>query len=426
MSFPKLKRITCASLTCFILSGGIIAHADSETISKSHDPFLDSMLKALDERKLSEAEMEKVSAYIQKHPDDPDGHLVMSDAYFKLGMTGMYAEELEKAWRLSSNSMLYLLAALKARMISDDPGSFYILVDEAFAKYKNDPKKLNSLGALFQQNNQNALALRFLKRATEAAPDNFEYLGNYCASLLAQKKYKQVIENAQTLYSNPQSKTSGALLLGVAYYNLNVPAKAIAYLSEAYAAAPTHAEIAEAYYDALMSNGRKAEATQVALMALATQPLLGTHMETLKNKIKPLIANASVTDIESGIKKVAAILPPGRALAYFYFALGDLLDKSGRYLNAVHCFSKGLEMDPSFGRAHMRLARDLEILGFRGDAVKQNYSLAAELTPPGDQEVMARYERMKERSKAEDRDIAGKLKKRFNKMRYGFTDATEE
>jgi tetratricopeptide (TPR) repeat protein len=146
----------------------------------------------------------------------------------------------------------------------------------------------------------------------------------------------------------------------------------------------------------------------------------------LKNKIKPLIANASVTDIESGIKKVAAILPPGRALAYFYFALGDLLDKSGRYLNAVHCFSKGLEMDPSFGRAHMRLARDLEILGFRGDAVKQNYSLAAELTPPGDQEVMARYERMKERSKAEDRDIAGKLKKRFNKMRYGFTDATEE
>jgi tetratricopeptide (TPR) repeat protein len=222
--------------------------------------------------------MEKVSAYIQKHPDDPDGHLVMSDAYFKLGMTGMYAEELEKAWRLSSNSMLYLLAALKARMISDDPGSFYILVDEAFAKYKNDPKKLNSLGALFQQNNQNALALRFLKRATEAAPDNFEYLGNYCASLLAQKKYKQVIENAQTLYSNPQSKTSGALLLGVAYYNLNVPAKAIAYLSEAYAAAPTHAEIAEAYYDALMSNGRKAEATQVALMALATQPLLGTHM----------------------------------------------------------------------------------------------------------------------------------------------------
>lgn len=418
---PKLKTIIVYASAAFILLGsvqGVTADIGSAA-TKEHDPFLDSMLKALDSRKLTDDEMQKVSLYIQEHPSDPDGHLVMSDAYFKVGMTGMYAEELEKAWRLSSNSMIYLLAALKARMISDDRASFDSLVNEAYAKYANDPKKLNSLGTLFQQNNQNELALRFLKRASEVDPSHAEYMGNYCASLLAQKQYKQVIENAKALYSNQQSKLSGALLLGVAYYNLNMPGTALPYLSEAYAAAPTHAETAEAYYDALIATGRKREATQVALMALAMQPLFGNHMDSLKNKIRPVIADASVEELQGGIKQVSAVLPAGRALAYFYFALGDLLDKSGRYLNAVHCFSKGLELDPSFGRAHMRLARDLEILGFTGDVIERNYTLAAELTPPGDSEVKAKYERMKERSKIADRDIAAKLKTALNKMRYG-------
>ncbi len=419
MTMRKLLSGALAGLMLIFLVPAVRSadKPDDGLATHQHAPFLVNMKALLNSRAPSTGELEKLSAYIQQYPNDPDGHLVIANAYNKLGMDGMYAEELEKAWRLSPGSLLYLFSALKARAVTDDHPSFDHLVDEAFQSYKNDANTLSKMGQLFQDNNQNTLAIRFLTRAVELDPKTLQLLCSYCYSLLALRRYRELISATAPLFLNEKTRTVANLLRGLAWYNLNQSEKAEPLLAEAYREAPEQAEIAEAYFDILVATGKRCYAVQPALMALALQPPFGKHMIVLKAKVKPIIARARTSDLEDGIMLVNKTIPPNRSLALFYFALGDLLDKSDRVLNAAHCFSAGLFLDRSLGRAYMRLAHDMEILGAAPDKVMDLYEQAA-LMSRDDREVMAKYERMKARMPALDKDIAGKIKCAINNVRY--------
>jgi tetratricopeptide (TPR) repeat protein len=399
------------------LAAGATEQEKDGLATRKHDPFLASMRNFLQKRECSPEELDKLKAYIQVHPDDPDGHLVLANAYNKMGMEGMYAEELEKAWHLSPDSLMYLFVALKARAITDDHTSYDRLVDEAFQTFQQDKQKLEKLGQLFQDNNENELALRFLTRALELDRQDLQVLCTYCNSLMACKKYKELIRAAAPLFGRDNTRALACLLTGVAWYNLNQLDKAVPLLAKAYRGAPDRPEIAEAYFDVLMAEGKESEALEPALMALALQPPFSAHMTALKAKVKPVIARASTSDLQEGIKQVTLNMPPYRPLAFFFFALGDLLDKSDRVLNAANCFSKGLSLDPTLGRAYMRLGYSMEKLGEPPEKVFALYRQAAQRVSE-DKEVTARYERMKARIPALDKDIAGKMKSVINNLRY--------
>jgi len=420
MSKSKLLISALAGLLLVYFTSwpGAADEPASGLATQKPNPFLLSMKALSDKRALNSSELEKLSDYIRKHPDDPDGHLLLAHAYNQLGMTGLYAEELEKSWRSSPGALLYLFAALRARALSDDHPSFDRLVDEAYRVYKNDASALSKLGKLFQDNDENTLAARFLGRSLELNKKNLKTLCDYCSSLLALNQYRELISAAGPLFSNEETRSLANLLSGTAWHKLNRPEKAVPLLAEAYREAPDRPEVAEAYVDALLSTGQRSQALQPALMALALQPPFSSHMTVLKAKVKPLIERASISGLEDGINQVCKAMLPGRSLAFFYFALGDLLDKSGRVWEACNCFNKGLSMDQSLGRAYMRLAHDLEILGGASDSVMELYKQAATRTPPEDKEVRAKYERMKVRIPAMDKDIAGKLKCVINNLRY--------
>ena len=65
----------------------------------------------------------------------------------------------------------------------------------------------------------------------------------------------------------------------------------------------------------------------------------------------------------------------------------------------------------------MRLAHDLEILGGTPDKIKELYEQAASISRD-DREVKAKYERMKARMPAVEKDIAAKIKCVVNNVRY--------
>src|SRR6185295_16137959 len=108
--------------------------ADESLVAASNsdklDPLLAGMKATLSTRALSDEELEKLSNFLQSHPNDVEGHLVLANAYNKMGMTEMYGEELEKTWRLSPQKVSYLIAAMKIRAGSDDHAGFDRLVDE--------------------------------------------------------------------------------------------------------------------------------------------------------------------------------------------------------------------------------------------------------------------------------------------------------
>ncbi|MBX9722415.1 MAG: tetratricopeptide repeat protein [Candidatus Obscuribacterales bacterium] len=381
------------------------------------DPFLENILSSLDKRKATPNDLESLSTYIKENPSSPDGHLVLSRAYFSLGMDNMYAEEMEKAWILSPTHVSFLLAALKAQTVWNDSASLKSLVDKSLEVYRDNVRMLLILAKQFQAENRPAVALRFFERAHQLDPQNRNVLKSFCTLLLSRKEYARVLSESRPLLSENDPTCFAQLLTGLAYTGLGSPEAALPFLEKAHLQNPSQAEIAEAYADCLVALGKTKEALQPSLVALAMQTPYAGRTEEIKLKIRPLISLAKTAELKGAIQTVVKLNPPANQLAFFYFAFGDLLDKSGKVSLASGCFTDGLNLDGSFGRGYMRLARDYELLGKDSDLILNLYQRAVE-NAPDDKEVQSRYERMKSRMLSSDHDIAAKLKAAINSVRY--------
>ncbi len=400
-----------------------VGECKSSTVSFSlsglskRDPILENILNDLDKRKATQSDLETLSTYIKDNPSSPDGHLVLSRAYFSLGMDNMYAEEMEKAWSLAPSHVSYLLSALKAQTVWNDSASLKSLVDKSLNVYHDNSRMLLILAKEFQAENRPVLALRFFERAHQLDPQNRNILKSYCTLLLSSREYARVLSEAKPLLSENDPNCFAQLITGLAYNGLGRPEVARPLLEKAHLENPAQAQIAEAYADCLIALGRKKDALQPALVALAMQSPTAGRTEEMKLKLRPLLASANEKALDASLASVEALKPPPNQLAFFYFALGDLFDRLGKVNRATDCFISGLKLDDSFGRGFMRLAHDYELLGKDPDVILGLYQKAVD-SAPDDKEVQSRYERMKSRMKASDRDIAGKLKAVLNSARY--------
>lgn len=418
MTKRQLKSVALmAALSTLVFSSAVQADEAQPAKSKhSRDPYLEGMLKTLQEHPPSDAEIEKLSKFIDQHPNDPDGHLVLAAAYGKLGMDGLYADELEKAWFLAPERILLFLSALQAKMLTNDHLGFDRLTNKAYELFKNDAKKLETIGGVFQNSEQNSLSLRFLARALELEPENLKFRASYCSSLLAAKQFKELLKVAAPLSKEKRTNTLCALFQGLSLYNLNASEKALPLLKQAYDEDPTRPELAEAYFDVLMSLGKTKEALPPALIALAAQRPGARHSRLLRSKLGALITRAPKAQLDAEVSQTTKLLPPMQALAFFYFSLADLFDKAGQIRQAKSYFAEGLSIY-QVGPSLMRFAHDMEILGDDPEQVLNFYQTAA-LMSDADKEAQAKYQRMKTRIQAHDKDIAARLKVLINRCRY--------
>ncbi len=386
-------------------------------MANQRDPFLEKMMQSLQKRKPTEAELERLSQFIKQHPNNADAHVLLAEAYMQLGMDGLYAEEMEKAWQLAADALIYLLAAMKARVIANDRAGYERLIERAYAAYSNDSKSLRTLSIFFYSNKEEKISFRFLEKAYLVNPDDLSLRVDYCSALMASGRFKEVLETTKALAKDERTAELASLFDAVAYSKLNQYEKAIKLLSALYKEKQGDPLIAEAYFDALSGSGNGAKALEPAMVALALQALFVQNLDRLKIKIKSALKQASALEIAACASRVDELLHGGRPLAFFYFALADLLDENSRIPEAINYYAKGLEQDSSLGVAYMRLGRDLEIMGAPPETVMSFYKTAAAGTPD-DPEVSARYLRMKARMPAMSKDFALKLKHLFNQFRY--------
>ena len=416
----KLQRFISATLSLIstaVFSGACYAAAEVQTSEQAPDPFLVTFKDSLKRRDPNPADIAKLNEYIEKHPNDGNGHMVLAYVYDKLGMDGMYSSELEKAWRLQPETPSFLISALKGRAVTNDKRHYQSLIEEGFQKYKNDPKNLIKAAELFHSIKENEVAVRFVEQALKIDPKNVEARCNYCTYLLALSRFHEAIDASEPLLSDKTTATLATLIQGVAWNGLKNTRRALPLLEKAWHEAPTELQLAKTYVDALIAEHKYKQAVEPAMMVLAFQPPYGKHLNAVKDEIKPVIERASAADIQANLAKISKMIPPGKTLAFFYFALGDLLDRSGKILAAANCFQEGLSMDDSVGRAYMRLGHDLELLGASPDSVQKLYQQAV-LRTGNDKEVVARCQRMTARLPVMDRDIAGKIKNLINSVRY--------
>lgn len=403
-------RLIAIGISLLAQSNASFAFAVEPVPSKADSA--QELSKIIEKRNLTQGELETAIKFVEKHPSDVDGHLLLARAYELAGMEHLASEELLDAWRLNPKAITPLISAISKIIMEADETAYQKLIAEAMKVYAKNPTELGVLALISQKNHDKKSAAAFLQAALKNNPSDIDALSAYSSMLIEEHKYSAVLDETEKLSKlqlDASKKARVNLLRGLAFFRMNQIHRAIPYLRDSYQADPKQYELCRAYFEALVADKQFDAALEPALMCLALYPPFFNGLDKLKSKIEPIMRLSKSKNINAAIVKVKKNISDGMQLAYFNFALGDLMDRLGNFQAGENFFIAGLNLDPSFGRGYMRLAADMERLGEDEDAIEGLYKKALE-ADTNDPEIAARYHRFLARKKVAKTDLALKIK----------------
>lgn len=375
---------------------------------------LTSLSNLMEKRDLSKEEFEQLALYVQENPNDAKGHSVLARAYELSGLEDLSLEQLVSAWNSDRKDLSAFISAQMMALKTNDKAVYQALNSSALNYFEQDYRSLNMLAAVSEKSGKSEDARRFLKAALRAAPNDADTRLLYLSSLLANHEYAEVLKQIRTVETgdkNPQIANMIDTLRGISLLRLNYPHQAIVFLEKSFKSSPANLNVSKAYFEALVSTGKYKAAVFPGMMMLALQPPFGDALAKTKIKLVPVFKNTSIgsEQLLRYVDDVGRQLNDAGRFAYFNFALADLMDELGNFSQAELLFSKGLNLDSSFGRGYMRLARVMEKLGRDPELVHDLYKSALEADSK-DAEIVASYRRSIARNPARKTDLAGRTK----------------
>lgn len=388
--------------------------ASSSKITKLTSAQLTALSNVMEKRDLSKDEFERLAAYVQDNPSDPRGHAMLARAYELSGLEDLALEQLVSAWNADKKDLSVLLSAQLMALKNNNKTVYQSLNASALSYFERDYRSLNTLAAISEKRGESDDARRFLKAALQAAPNDVDTRLLYLSSLLANHEYAEVLKQIRTMDNaneNPQIANMIATLQGISLLRLNYPHQAAGFLEKAFKSSPANLNLCKAYFEALTATGKYKSAVFPGMMMLALQPPFGDALAKTKRKLLPVFRKMHISSeqLQRYVDDVGIHLNDAGRFAYFNFALADLMDELGNFSDAELLFSKGLNLDGSFGRGYMRLARVMEKLGRDPELVNDLYKSAVEADPK-DAEIIASYRRSIARNPARKTDLAARTK----------------
>src|SRR5262249_20647139 len=136
--------------------------------------------------------------------------------------------------------------------------------------------------------------------------------------------------------------------------------KSIAPLNKAYEQQPFKQGLAENLAACAAWAGKWKIALEPAIISLGATATLDSNNQREKNRLYEVFRNVKHSEIQSAVES-ATIKIGKRPPAAYFFALGDVLDSVNMRALAIEQYKRGLQEEPTFGRAWFRLGKDLEI-----------------------------------------------------------------
>lgn len=410
-SMFKVSFLACV----FFLSEIVLAEDLSSQTNLTRE--LNKFSSNMEKRDLSKSELEQLVRLVNENSDSAQAHSVLARAYELSGLEEFSLEESVAAWELNKGDIQAFVAAQSMALRVSNRTVYEQLNSKALSHFKNDSRSLNTLAAICEKRGESEIARRFLKASLMAAPNDLDARILYLGALLADHRYEEILKELDALHlqkenaENKRVENQIATFRGIALLRLNRAHAALKYLELAFAASPTNLAVCNAYFDALVATGRYKSAVYPGMMLLALQPPFGDALERTKKKLQPTFEKASIhaSPLKDNMHKIDSEIKDRGRLAYFSFALADLMDDIGSYAQAEYLFSYGLNLDSSFGRGYMRLAKVMEKLGRDPDVVKDLHKSAMEADSK-DPEIVAGYKRSITRDASRKNDLAGRTK----------------
>jgi tetratricopeptide (TPR) repeat protein len=344
---------------------------------------------------------------VEKHPSSSAAHGLLSNVMQKKGFASLSCEESQQAWRLNRQPDL-LYASVKMLINNKFDDDLVDLVKEGCKFYANDYKTLLSLALLLQMEKQDAVALNAIAQAERIRPGAPEISLTRVHSLLALEKFSEAVAPAKSLARNSSTRPAGLLALARIARHEGQKKASLELATEAYKLAKADADVCLYLFNWSNEDGFFLQALEPGLLAMAKYT---GHLEAKQIKVafNSKIKKHNLRQLATAATNTAALLPDPKELSYLLFSVGDICDHAGGVNHAIAYYKLGLQVNPGYGRAYMRLARDLEKVGEPAQAVTQLYARAAQLAPR-DLEVKHALLRNEERAKTRSKDIAFRIK----------------
>lgn len=389
---------------------GSLAWAN-EAADQSDTREISKWIRVLEENPtLNAKQIEQLTTFVSAHPKDARAHRLMAKAYGKIGTPDFACAEVEEAWRLDPINIEDLAAALHYYALNHETEKFDKLVSEAFSTYKNEETPLSAVGQFLARTGDDKNAERFFARADEISPHNPLNQVFLLQTMLNLGKNKEAFAKTGELIANPNTAPIGLYLRGKALCGMRRYAEACSLYAKAYKQEKRTPELTEAYFDTLIRCDRYKEALAPGLQVIALVANQNNELESTKRSIIEIMKHLSSQDIEEAIRNISKTNPS----AYFYFSLGNIFDRLGKSREAIQFYAKGIELNPHYGPAFMRIGQDMEKNSNYWNEALQLYERAYSLNPD-DPSVGAHYKRFFSRFPHKDQDIALRLKNLVNR-----------
>ena len=415
----RVSALLCAAALCAQTAASASAPISPAAGAKNLSP------SNVSNKRLSAREQERVTQLSQRNlfsnddenfivrlashnPNSSTAHALLSIVLKKNGYAELACEQAEQAWRLNRGEPRLLLAAIKGRIESGFENEGLKLAQEGATSYAHDYDTLLQLTILMQLQKQHESALKIIELAERLKPGKPELLLARVQSLLASGLFDQAEEPARRLVAIKQTTAPGLLALAKIAQHRSLSAQAEQLLKRAYELAPQDAEICRLYFQVLSDSGQHLQALEPGLLAVAVLTG-GAQAKQIKLTIIDHLDSEKLPQLHIAANCVAKRLPAAKQLSFLYFCLGDICDHIDETVVAIKYYQLGLQVNPSYGRAYMRLARDLEKTGQPPSGLTPLYAEAARLSPR-DNEVQQALLRNEVRTRGQGRDIAGRLK----------------
>lgn len=362
----------------------------------------------------SEGDKSFVIAFAMHHSNDSAAHALLSAILVQSGFTGLACEEAERAWSLNPDSMQLLVAAIKLRLNNRFEKEAFHLALNGAVHFQNDYVRLSSLALLMQVENQHEAALTIVTMAEKLRTGAMDICKIKVNSLLALHRYNEARLPAAILASYTGTRTQGLLAQASIQEHAGEHQTALNSLRTAFSLSPTDPEVCKRYFAALSKANLHAAALEPGLVAMAAN---AGYLESkqIKLTIVSQLGPGDVARLTTTCNAVAGRLADLKQLSALYFLVGDICDKLQATDRAIAFYRLGIAVDPLYGRARMRLARDLEKAGTPSTAVSTLYAEAATLCP-SDKEVRQALQRNTDRVKLESKNIGGRVKDLFRNL----------
>lgn len=391
----KKSSIICSLaipfLLPFLLSASqplcLSAFAATGAVSKTQ---LDNIEKRIEKDELGDDVYAQLDEIIQKEPGNYRAHLYLGNCYDKLGLPEQALEQFELAAKYGPQEPKAFVEMVKAQIKMGQVPSAMGLIGEAKKKFPNDPEVLFWSGNFLQSKGRWEEAKTAYILAMSQKKQILGLPSAMAEIKLLEGDFPQAKVLAQADLAKDPNFAMANRIYGLALASTGRFEQSIEPLNKAYQQQPFKQGLAENLSACAAWAGKWKIALEPAIIALGATATLDSNNPKEKIRLLEIFRHSKPEEIEMAVK--AATIKAGKhPPAAFFFALGDVLDSVNMRQLAIEQYKRGLQEEPSFGRAWYRLGKDLEIYAKDYEQALQCYQKAHAFQMKDPEIAMAMY-----------------------------------